>query len=96
MANNLVKEDYVSSGNQHIHVPYHWVKELQKRNVIDVSFVHGKANLADLFTKPVSKQVIDALLHKMLGYDTSWYDSDAKKMDIKASNCVLLCGHVIG
>ena len=94
VANTLVKEDYVSTGNQHIYVPYHWVKELQNYNIIDVNFIHGKKNLADLFTKPVTKQVIDELLKMMLGYDTSWSSGDKTSFNSSYAT-VQLIGHVI-
>ena len=72
VANMTAREDFVSSGNQHIYVPYHFVKEVHKKGIIDVQHVPGKENISDIFTKPVTRQVIDALLNKMKGYDHTW------------------------
>ena len=71
-ANKLTKEDFISTGNQYIYVPYHWIKELVKSNHITVLYKNTKDNFADLFTKPVTREVITSLLHKMLGYNHNW------------------------
>jgi hypothetical protein len=71
-ANTLTKKDFVSTGNQHLVLPYHWIKELVKDKYISVHYVPTKMNLADLFTKPVTRQVIETLLSQLTGHDTSW------------------------
>ena len=74
-ANSLCVEDFVSDGNQYIFLPYHFNKEVTKMGHCDVRFIRTKLNLADCFTKPVSKGVVDALFNILLGYepfDSRW------------------------
>ena len=71
-ANKLTKEDFISSGNQYIYLPYHWVKELTRASEIVVRYVPTKANLSDIFTKSVGPDVIRNLYEKITGYDKSW------------------------
>ena len=48
---------------------YHFVKEMTdpKVNAIDVKYVNTKYNLADLFTKGVSKEVLEQLSPYLIG-----------------------------
>jgi len=78
-ANGLTSKDFISTGNQHIYVPYHYIKELVKNKNIRVEYKPTKINLSDLFTKSVSPQTMEALLHYMTGQDPSWqYHVEAK------------------
>ena len=47
---------------------------------VDVRWIGTKLNFADIFTKPVTPDVVKNLLRKMLGYDHSWYDSTKHAM----------------
>ena len=73
-ANRLAKEHFISTGNQYIYLPYFWTKELVEKGIIEVPYVSTKLNVSDIFTKAVSKQVMDMLLMKTCGYETDWYD----------------------
>ena len=71
-ANRLTKDDFVSSNNQYVYLPYHWTKELVKKNIVKVPYVCTKMNIADLMTKSVPRETIKALRDKLCGYDTKW------------------------
>ena len=73
-ANKLTRQDFVSSGNQYIYLPYHYLKECVRMGMVDVRWVGTKLNFADIFTKAVPVEVLRALLNKLCGYDNSWYD----------------------
>ena len=45
-----------------------------KEQHIKVEYKSTKLNIADLFTKPVTPQVIDQLMPYLSGIDTSWQD----------------------
>lgn len=63
----LSEEDIVSTGNQFITIPYHYNKEVIERGEVTMQFVPTADNLADLFTKAVSRQTLDRLLPRMIG-----------------------------
>ena len=67
-ANTLVREAIVTSGNQYIYLPYHFIKEAQMLGYVDVLPVRTALNVADLFTKPVPAAKIRDLMGQMLGY----------------------------
>ena len=60
-------------GNQFMQVPYHYNKEMVQRQQVTMQYIPTKYNLADLFTKSVSKQVLQELLPVLLGYRASPY-----------------------
>ena len=72
MANRLTAEDFTSTNNQYIYLPYHWTKELVKGGHIKVPYVQTKINVADLMTKSVDGHTIINLRNKLTGYDTEW------------------------
>ena len=72
VANNLCVEDFVSTGNMYIYLPYHISKEAQSMGFTDIRFKSTKYNLADLFTKPVNATTIRTLAGKMCGYDNDF------------------------
>ena len=61
-ANKLTRDDFVSSGNQYMYLPYHYMKECVRNGIVDVQWVGTKLNFADIFTKSVSPDVIKNLL----------------------------------
>lgn len=63
----LSEEDIVSTGNQFITIPYHYNKEVIERGEVTMRFVPTADNLADLFTKAVSRQTLDRLLPRLIG-----------------------------
>jgi site-specific DNA-cytosine methylase len=73
-ANRICKEHFVSPGNQYIALSYHYNREQMGAGTVAVKWVETKDNIADLFTKPVSRQALDRLLGALTGY------SDGKLM----------------
>ena len=73
-ANRLTRQDFVSSGNQYIYLPYHYIKECTKMGMVDVRWVGTRLNFADIFTKAVAVETVKSLVDKLCGYDLSWYD----------------------
>ena len=71
-ANQLTEKDFINTGNQHIYVPYFFIKELVNSDQVTVQYKPTKINLADLFTKPVPPQVAEALVHYLVGQDPNW------------------------
>ena len=67
-ANLLCEEDIITCGNQFMQVPYHYNKEMVQRQQVTMQYIPTKYNVADLFTKSVSKQVLQELLPVLLGY----------------------------
>lgn len=67
-ANLLCEEDIVTCGNQFMQVPYHFNKEAMQQGVVTMHHVPPAENIADLFTKSVSQQVLERLLPLLLGY----------------------------
>jgi hypothetical protein len=63
----LSEEDIVSTGNQFITIPYHYNKEVIERGAVTMEFVPTAENLADLFTKAVSRQTLERLLPQLIG-----------------------------
>ena len=72
-ANRLTRQDFVSSGNQYIYLPYHYLKECVSNGFVDVRWVGTRLNFADIFTKAVAVETMRALKDKLCGYDNSWY-----------------------
>ena len=64
---DLSVEDFVSTGNQYVYLPYHYNKELSKLGYVRFVKKASKCNLSDLFTKSVTKKVIDDLLPYLYG-----------------------------
>ena len=71
-ANTLTAKDFITTGNQHIYLPYHYIKELVNDKQVQVKYMPTKMNLADIYTKSVSPQVIESLLSYAVGTDPSW------------------------
>ena len=84
-ANQLTAKDFISSGNQYIYQPYHWIKEFVKNEHVTTHFVGTKDNLSDIFTKPVPLQAITTLLDKTCGYDHTWENFSETKVHWSSS-----------
>ena len=67
-ANRMCLEHFVSPGNQYIYQTYHFNKEAVTLGFVSIRWLQTKMNVADLFTKPVSRQVLDTLVSKLTGY----------------------------
>ena len=72
----LTMKDFITTGNQYIYQPYHWIKELCKEGYINPLYKHTLANIADLFTKAVPSQYIARLVPQLVGNDLSWNNPD--------------------
>ena len=67
-ANQLCKEEAISTGNQYIYMSYHWNKECEDNGFVKVDYVNTKCNLADCFTKPIELAVVQRLVGLLCGY----------------------------
>jgi hypothetical protein len=56
---------------KHIQIDLHFVRDLVHHGAIHVRHVHSQYQLADLFTKPLSKQRIELLRRKIALADGS-------------------------
>ena len=52
-ANNLCKNHFVSTGNQHIFMPYHWNRRAVREGHAIVKWVQTNMNISDIMTKPL-------------------------------------------
>nr|GEU47541.1 hypothetical protein [Tanacetum cinerariifolium] len=53
------------SRSKHINIRYHFIKEHVKNGVIELYFVNTKYQLADIFTKALSRERIEFLINKL-------------------------------
>ena len=67
-ANNLCKNHFVSTGNQHIFMPYHWNRRVVKEGHAVVKWVQTKFNISDLMTKPLEGHTFQSFLSILCGY----------------------------
>ena len=76
-ANRLCREHFVSTGNQYIYTAYHLNKEAVHLGIVDIRWLSTKINIADLFTKPVSRQVFINLVDQLTGHASAeqWRDT---------------------
>ena len=65
---SLTVEDFVSTGNQYVYLPYHFNKEVSKLGYVVFAPKKSEFNLADVFTKPVTRGVLTKLLDYLCGY----------------------------
>ena len=70
-ANRLCREQFISPGNQYIYQTYHFNKEAVELGFVDIRWLSTKLNISDLFTKPVPRQVLEALVKQLTGYATA-------------------------
>ena len=87
-ANTLAVEDIITSGNQYIYLPYHYNKEVSEQGYVEVRDVRTALNIADLFTKPVTRDKIQALAGKLLGYEPVDYDEINKGFTVPKQHAV--------
>jgi site-specific DNA-cytosine methylase len=67
-ANRLCKEHFVTTGNQHIYLPYHWNRECIAAGMAVVKWVQTKANVSDVLSKAVQVEVMNSLGALLCGY----------------------------
>jgi hypothetical protein len=64
-ANRLCKEHFVTTGNQHIYMPYHWNREVFEAKMAVVLWVESRYNVSDMMSKNVApgvQKVLDPLI----------------------------------
>jgi hypothetical protein len=66
--NRICREHFISPGNQYTHLSYHYNKETVELGFMNILWINTKLNIADLFTKPVSRQVFENLVNQLTGY----------------------------
>ncbi len=66
----LVKDAHVHERSKHIDVAYHHIRDLHKRNQIQVDFVPSQDMIADGLTKPLPRQMFERFVCQ-LGLDNS-------------------------
>ena len=64
---SLSVEDFVSTGNQYVYLPYHFNKEVSRMGYVTFHAKMSKLNIADIFTKPVTRGVLSILLPYVCG-----------------------------
>ena len=69
-ANRLCREHFITPGNQYIALSYHYNKEQVELGTVTIRWLASAANIADLMTKPVSRQVLNKLLGALTGYSS--------------------------
>jgi len=75
---------------KHIQIDLHFVRDLVQKNSLAVRHVHTTDQLADLLTKPLSRQRIDFLKHKIGLTDGSSFLRGRIKEDHTANSRELL------
>jgi hypothetical protein len=89
-ATNLSFNPVQHSCMKHIHIDLHFVRDLVQKNSLVVRQVHTNDQLADLLTKPLSRQCIDFLKHKIGLTDGSPFLRGRIKENHTANSCKLL------
>jgi len=67
-ANRLASENIITPGNQYIASQYHFNKEKVEEGLMTVQWLDTNLNLADIYTKPLTKAKCDQLMPDLLGY----------------------------
>ena len=61
ISNNLV----MHAKTKHIAIKYHYVRELVEEKQVKMEYIHIKEKIADIFTKPLPKDVYEYLRGKL-------------------------------
>ena len=64
---SLTVEDFVSTGNQYVYLPYHFNKEVSRMGYVTFKPKKSEFNIADIFTKAVTRTVLNTLLPYLCG-----------------------------
>ena len=75
-SNRLCRLALMTQQNQHMYLPYFFVREQYMRRQLFVGKVHTKYNLADLLTKATSRQTCSLLIPLITGYEDYRYIVD--------------------
>jgi uncharacterized membrane protein YukC len=68
-ANRLCKEHFVTSGNQHILMPYHWNGEVIEAKMAAIHWVQTTHNISDLMSKNTNSAISKQLDGLLSGYE---------------------------
>jgi hypothetical protein len=71
MADNPVEH----SRTKHIAIRYHFLRDHQQKEDIEIAYVNTKEQLADIFTKPLDEQTFTKLRHELNILDSRNFDS---------------------
>jgi hypothetical protein len=67
-ANRLASENIITPGNQYIAHQYHCKKEKFEEGLISIHWIDINLNLADIYTKFLTRAQCDFLMPDLLGY----------------------------
>ena len=67
-ANRLCSENIITSGNQYIDQYYHFNKEKVGEGLMLILWVDTTLNIADIYTKPLTRAQCESLMPLLLGY----------------------------
>ena len=67
-ANRLCSENIITPGNQYIAQYYHFNKEKVAEGLMIIIWVDTTLNIADIYTKPLTRAQCEALMPDLLGY----------------------------
>ena len=67
-ANKLCVEKMVTKGNQYILRQYHFNKEKVAHGLVTLIWVDTNRNIADIYTKPLTRQQCESLMPDLLGF----------------------------
>lgn len=62
---HLAKDAKHHGRSKHIDVRYHFVRQYQEDNLVKVRYIPTGENIADMFTKPLSKSVFEKHKHSI-------------------------------
>ena len=65
----LVKNPIISNRSKHIDIKHHFIREKFTSNFIDLCYVNTDDNVADVFTKPVTKNKLIRFRKMLFGQD---------------------------
>ncbi len=60
----------MAKGNKHIMNRYYFVKDYYKKGIINLSYIPTKDNLADIFTKPLKRDIFENIRNRIMGIKT--------------------------
>ena len=64
-ANSLVHNHHIHERSKHIDVAYHHVRDLARRNLIQLSYIPSSEMIADGMTKPLSKEKFNTFVRQL-------------------------------
>ena len=77
-------EDFLSSGNQYICLPYHFCKEVANNGYVQFKEKRTKYNISDIFTKPTNVATTKLLTPYVTGYTQISHKGDVGAEELTA------------